>query len=497
MPVTEPTVLQDYFLVTDCIWSYRLDDAGHFTLTSDFLEVDAVADARRGFPTAYSLQNGRSPSSNVWRRALGEVTNRFRAGSQQLLRLESVPLYGQGPITVPTFGNRGAAGDNAMSFSGVMGHAWNMPLLFGADPFDEVPVVLSFNGRTDTIYISRQSGGYLCRWNTEIASAGINQQWIRRLDYGQGIGFSDFWFENIFAISGNRLIHNPTTFGCLARGLSPDPNSSEKHNWMPSPCTKSSIESDGVTATIRSTHVPLEWDRAGSTGSQTDHGGSLFKPVIWPDVKHDVEYVVNWMGIQGVTRVTFRSTITFAIPLCDLAHSGGTNALMDHFDTGYWYDPGTRTLTNVGFVAADPRIRQTVTRTQYKREQPPGTVISTAPSLSSDGFIASVVRATGTQFGTNNDFTIACYGYIHFNDVSKPLVQDHGNSSFQLNMQHAAGTPSPDQTTGQDINAFAEGLSRPAGSRACQWFTISGVFSDVIAKIDQLYAMRAGKAVPE
>src|SRR5262249_34174477 len=67
------------------------------------------------------------------------------------------------------------------------------PAAPAANPWAEIPVVVSKDGTTHTIYHGQRSG-LVTRWESQFPAQG-NVSWMARLDIGRSLAMSDFFFE--------------------------------------------------------------------------------------------------------------------------------------------------------------------------------------------------------------------------------------------------------------------------------------------------------------
>lgn len=496
MPVTRPTVLGSEFRTLDCVWNIWLDDVqGPYSyFTNDYPgELFAQPLARRGWVTAYSLQSTRSPAVPIFRNELGRYSNRAGEESRLLIRGESVALPGQSRLVVPIQTGRGTSG--AFDAVELDGYVWAVPMPqdtpngYNSRDF----TVTGSNGRIDRIYLATRGGAYPVRWQTTIPSAGIDRDWLAGGDgdWGAGISGAEFWWENSGA---TRFIHNPTIFGNISKNHSqPNPNA-DLNIRMPSPVVEVEIGPSPISALrIRSRNVPLEWarldDGGDGVGPSWDHGGDDYHPTIWDRCQQELQLEVNWMGREGVTLLQFRGYAPFSVPLCELIAIGHSVTGTDLFDKLYFYDVASDTLTDMAWNwAAEGTAKYENTTVEFRSTTGLGT--SSGPSKTPSGYAACLMRCTGTQFGTNDDFTVGIYcRFEHrtLNLANKLLAMQSGIKGMLISAKHGFLPPGYTNQLGQSLVTQTEGTSRNPGWLGYQYWMVVDTFPNVLAKIRQLY----------
>lgn len=493
----QPTVLRDEFQNCSPIWNIKLSPSSllpSWYTNAYQAELFPLAENVKGFATAYVLQKTRSSGGvPIIRQGLDRYSN--RGGGQNFLLgyFELEPLEGQGQLSLwPDSPNSRELSRRSTTGNQLLGHAWIFPE--SEDEWNGVTHTVTAGERTDEIFIARRCGAYVCRWHTSIPSAGINREWMRRFDYGAGIGPGEFYREN-FGV--DLFVHNPTQFGCIRyNGGSAFPHD-DHHIAFPSPIIDASI-GPGTESPLRiqSYNIPLEWTKnglgqLGIVGSPIEqHDNTDYQPCLWWRVRHQLIVDVNWQGRVGVTRIRQRSYSP--VPFFSF---GGIEALtmatfaIDSFDQVWVYDAGSDTMTDVGWnPAVETNARWTSWLDQYTKEVPQGNLVASGASQIPSGYGGYILRASGTIFGPADGLCVGYYGRIMRPRQSEGAPAESGITEMILAINHTVGGPmTVDGIETLVLAAQIVGSSRPSGWIGLQCWQVVDTLSNVQAKMRQLF----------
>lgn len=491
MPTVPASALSSEYAILDVLWSVRMSAGStQAWYTAEYMaDVYAASLSLQGYRVGYALKAPLSRGIPLMRNDLAVYSNLGSRGSRLLLYAESVAQDGQGPPALPTamggWGRDISLG--AFDPQECGGFIWNIPLTLDDAFLGEFHPVAG-TSQTDSPYVSRAAGAYICRWSTQ--AGAFNGEWMRRFDFGQGDGIAEDWNENFLT-----TVHTPTQFGCSSRnGLATPSVNSDSHIMMCSPSTSSAIlpQPDG-SLLIESENIPLEFEKTDANDARQYHGGDDYHPVIWPRLRHRTRTIVRWGGRDGVHRKFFESRAPFQV----LTNGGcifhQIHAMMDLFDTAYVMDVANNVVTDLGWnFASDGKCRYTVNSRILNKQKynPDGTpngapVVTAAPHTSNH--VAGIVRATGTQFGSNTDFAVAVYVKLNEIGVSSPRWLRPGLDQLDVAMNHKLTAAGFDDTQGQDFLVGTNGINRPSGQIGAQYWHVTGTYANVVSRLRQLY----------